>query len=58
MNRAALILSSSDVTEGETQERGIVGEMPNLAAQPQGLASPGILVISESLGSPPFCNIG
>jgi class 3 adenylate cyclase/predicted ATPase len=34
--------------EGEAQERGIVGETPNLAARLQGLAEPGTVVIGAS----------
>jgi class 3 adenylate cyclase len=34
------------VGEGEAQERGIVGETPNLAARLQGLAEPGTVVIA------------
>src|SRR5215467_10134616 len=33
---------------GETQERGIVGETPNLAARLQGIAEPNIVVICDS----------
>src|SRR5437899_4185037 len=33
---------------GAAQERGVVGETPNLAARLQGLAAPGTLVIAES----------
>src|ERR1700732_3358925 len=33
---------------GEAQERGIVGETPNLAARLQGLAEPNMVVIAES----------
>jgi class 3 adenylate cyclase len=33
---------------GETQERGIVGETPNLAARLQGVAEPNIVVICDS----------
>src|SRR5215475_11343735 len=33
---------------GETQERGIVGETPNLAARLQGIAEPSIVVICDS----------
>ena len=34
--------------QGETQERGIVGEIPNLAARLQGIAEPNIVVICDS----------
>src|SRR6202012_692688 len=33
---------------GEAQERGIVGETPNLAARLQGVAEPNMVVIAES----------
>jgi class 3 adenylate cyclase len=36
------------VDAGGSQERGIVGETPNLAARLQGLAQPGMVVIAES----------
>ena len=36
------------VGSGEAQERGIVGETPNLAARVQGLAEPNSVVIAES----------
>jgi class 3 adenylate cyclase len=36
------------VGEGEAQERGIVGETPNLAARLQGLAEPGTVVIAAA----------
>jgi AAA ATPase domain len=36
------------IGSGETQERGIVGETPNLAARLQGLAEPNSVVIAES----------
>jgi len=35
------------VGSGETQERGIVGETPNLAARLQGIAEPNMVVIAE-----------
>jgi len=34
--------------EGSAQERGVVGETPNLAARLQVLAAPGALVLAES----------
>jgi class 3 adenylate cyclase len=34
--------------EGAAQERGVVGETPNLAARLQGLATPNTLVIGEA----------
>jgi class 3 adenylate cyclase len=36
------------IGEGAAQERGVVGETPNLAARLQALAAPGTLVIAES----------
>src|ERR1700738_5097280 len=33
---------------GEAQERGVVGETPNLASRLQGLAEPNTVVIAES----------
>jgi class 3 adenylate cyclase len=36
------------IGSGEPQERGIVGETPNLAARLQGIAEPGAVVIAES----------
>ena len=33
---------------GEAQERGIIGETPNLAARLQGIAEPNVVVIAES----------
>jgi class 3 adenylate cyclase len=36
------------IGSGETQERGIVGETPNLAARLQGMALPNMVVIAES----------
>ena len=36
------------IGSGEAQERGIVGETPNLAARLQGIAEPGAVVIAES----------
>ncbi|MCK1334658.1 AAA family ATPase [Bradyrhizobium sp. 38] len=36
------------VGSGETQERGIVGETPNLAARLQGIAEPNTVVIAEA----------
>ena len=37
-----------DVGSGEAQERGIVGETPNLAARLQGIAEPNTVVIAEA----------
>ena len=36
------------IGEGAAQERGVVGETPNLAARLQGLAGPNMLVIAET----------
>src|SRR4051794_15623295 len=36
------------IGEGAAQERGVIGETPNLAARLQALASPGMLVIAEN----------
>jgi class 3 adenylate cyclase len=36
------------IGSGEAQERGIVGETPNLAARLQGIAEPNSVVIAES----------
>jgi predicted ATPase len=36
------------VGSGEAQERGVVGETPNLAARVQGIAEPGTVVIASS----------
>jgi class 3 adenylate cyclase/tetratricopeptide (TPR) repeat protein len=36
------------IGSGEAQERGVVGETPNLAARLQGLAAPNAVVISEA----------
>ncbi len=36
------------IGSGEAQERGIVGETPNLAARLQGIADPNTVVIAES----------
>jgi len=36
------------IGSGEAQERGIVGETPNLAARLQGIAEPNMVVIAES----------
>src|SRR6476646_6572686 len=43
-----LVVVGDLVGAGEAQERGIVGETPNLAARLQGLAVPNSLVITES----------
>ena len=43
-----LVVVGELIGSGETQERGIVGETPNLAARLQGLAEPNSVVIAES----------
>jgi class 3 adenylate cyclase/tetratricopeptide (TPR) repeat protein len=43
-----LVVVGDLVGSGEAQERGIVGETPNLAARLQGLAEPNSVVIAES----------
>jgi class 3 adenylate cyclase len=43
-----LVVVGDLVGSGEAQERGIVGETPNLAARLQGLAQPNTVVIAES----------
>jgi class 3 adenylate cyclase/predicted ATPase len=45
---SGLVVVGDLVGEGEAQERGVVGETPNLAARLQALAIPGTLVIAES----------
>src|SRR6516164_335526 len=45
---SGLVVVGDLVGEGEAQERGVVGETPNLAARLQALATPGALVIAES----------
>ncbi|HEY6375980.1 MAG TPA: adenylate/guanylate cyclase domain-containing protein [Edaphobacter sp.] len=42
-----LVVVGDLVGSGEAQERGIVGETPNLAARLQGLAAPDMVVISD-----------
>ena len=39
------------IGSGEAQERGIVGETPNLAARLQGIAEPNTVVIANARGS-------
>ena len=46
-----LVVVGDLVGSGEAQERGIVGETPNLAARLQGLAEPNIVVIAEATRS-------
>jgi class 3 adenylate cyclase/predicted ATPase len=43
-----LVVVGDLVGSGEAQERGIVGETPNLAARLQGIAEPNMVVIAES----------
>ena len=44
-----LVVVGDLLGSGEAQERGVVGETPNLAARLQGIAKPGMVVISESV---------
>ena len=43
-----LVVVGDLVGSGEAQERGIIGETPNLAARLQGIAEPNVVVIAES----------
>jgi class 3 adenylate cyclase/predicted ATPase len=43
-----LVVVGDLIGSGAAQERGVVGETPNLAARPEALAAPNTLVISES----------
>src|SRR4029077_5791616 len=43
-----LVVVGELIGSGEAQERGIVGETPNLAARLQGIAKPNTVVIAES----------
>jgi predicted ATPase/class 3 adenylate cyclase len=43
-----LVVVGEMIGSGEAQERGIVGETPNLAARLQGLAEPNSVVVAES----------
>jgi hypothetical protein len=43
-----LVVVGDLVGSGEAQERGIVGETPNLAARLQGIAEPNAVIIAES----------
>jgi class 3 adenylate cyclase len=45
---SGLVVVGDLIGEGAAQERGVVGETPNLAARLQALAGPGTLVIAES----------
>ena len=42
-----LVVVGDLIGSGEAQERGIVGETPNLAARLQGIAAPNMIVIAE-----------
>jgi class 3 adenylate cyclase len=42
-----LVVVGDIVGSGEAQERGVVGEPPNLAARLQGIAEPNTVVIAE-----------
>src|SRR3984885_4807153 len=43
-----MVIVSDPAGNGETQEYGLVGEAPNLAARLQGIAEPNMVVIAES----------
>ena len=43
-----LVVIGDLIGSGEAQERGIVGETPNLAARLQGIAEPNMVVIAEA----------
>src|SRR5438105_1120372 len=45
---SGLVVVGDLIGVGAAQERGVVGETPNLAARLQGLAQPGTLVIADS----------
>src|SRR5271170_1529990 len=45
---SGLVVVGDLIGEGAAQERGVVGETPNLAARLQGLATPNTLVIGEA----------
>ena len=45
---SGLVVVGDLIGAGAAQERGVVGETPNLAARLQGLAQPGTLVIADS----------
>src|SRR5438128_598359 len=45
---SGLVVVGDLIGAGATQERGVIGETPNLAARLQALALPGTLVIAES----------
>jgi class 3 adenylate cyclase/tetratricopeptide (TPR) repeat protein len=43
-----LVVVGDLIGSGEAQERGIVGDTPNLAARLQGIAEPGVVVIADA----------
>jgi class 3 adenylate cyclase len=43
-----LVVVGDLIGSGEAQERGIVGETPNVAARLQGIAEPNTVIIAES----------
>ena len=43
-----LVVVGDLIGSGDSQERGIVGETPNLAARLQSIAEPNMVVIAES----------
>ena len=45
------------IGSGEAQERGIVGETPNLAARLQGVAEPNMVVIAEEHAKPAWQSV-
>jgi len=45
---SGLVVVGDLIGAGAAQERGVIGETPNLAARLQGLAQPGALVIADS----------
>jgi class 3 adenylate cyclase/tetratricopeptide (TPR) repeat protein len=45
---SGLVVVGDLIGEGAAQERGVVGETPNLAARLQALAQPGTLIIADS----------
>ena len=45
---SGLVIVGDLIGAGAAEERGVIGEAPNLAARLQGLAQPGTLVIAES----------
>src|SRR5215831_4743979 len=49
---SGLVVVGDLIGAGAAQERGVVGETPNLAARVEALAAPGTLVIAESTSVP------